>query len=152
MHSSLAGEPVFLVAATLRPETMYGQTNCWVRPDMDYVAFRTVQGEVFVCTRRSSRNMAHQGFTPEFGKVDYLLSLKGQDIMGLPLSAPLTKYDVIYTLPMLTIKDSKGTGVVTSVPSDAPDDFAALRDLQRKEVGVSIGIKVDINCVHKSLV
>lgn len=26
-----------------------------------------------------------------------------------------------------------GTGVVTSVPSDAPDDFAALRDLKNKE-------------------
>lgn len=31
-----------------------------------------------------------------------------QDILGLPLKAPLTKYDVIYTLPMLTIKDDKG--------------------------------------------
>jgi hypothetical protein len=28
-----------------------------------------------------------------------------------------------------------GTGVVTSVPSDAPDDYAALRDLKKKEVG-----------------
>ena len=54
--------------------------------------------------------------------------------MGIPLKAPLTSYDVIYTLPMLTIKEDKGTGVVTSVPSDAPDDYAALRDLQRKEV------------------
>ena len=27
-----------------------------------------------------------------------------------------------------------GTGVVTSVPSDSPDDFAALRDLKKKEV------------------
>ena len=27
-----------------------------------------------------------------------------------------------------------GTGVVTSVPSDAPDDFAALRDLKNKQV------------------
>ena len=26
-----------------------------------------------------------------------------------------------------------GTGVVTSVPSDAPDDFAALRDLKQKK-------------------
>src|SRR5699024_8487375 len=25
---------VFLVGATLRPETTYGQTNCWLRPDM----------------------------------------------------------------------------------------------------------------------
>ena len=54
--------------------------------------------------------------------------------MGIRLKAPLTSYDVIYTLPMLTIKEDKGTGVVTSVPSDAPDDYAALRDLQRKEV------------------
>lgn len=27
-----------------------------------------------------------------------------------------------------------GTGVVTSVPSDAPDDIAALRDLKKKAV------------------
>lgn len=27
---------------------------------------------------------------------------------------------------------NKGTGVVTSVPSDAPDDWATLRDLQKK--------------------
>ena len=29
---------------------------------------------------------------------------------------------------------STGTGVVTSVPSDAPDDYAALRDVQKKKV------------------
>jgi leucyl-tRNA synthetase len=27
------------VAATLRPETMYGQTNCWLHPDIKYIAF-----------------------------------------------------------------------------------------------------------------
>ena len=81
--------------------------------------------------------------------------------MGLPLKAPLTSYDIVYTLPMLTIKEDKGkvplcplflplegrfddlpsvyccqigTGVVTSVPSDAPDDYAALRDVKKKAV------------------
>ena len=34
---------------------------------------------------------------------------------------------------MLTIKEDKGTGVVTSVPSDSPDDWAALRDLANKQ-------------------
>ena len=34
---------------------------------------------------------------------------------------------------MMTIKEDKGTGVVTSVPSDSPDDYAALRDLKNKE-------------------
>ena len=32
--SALSGKRVYLLAATLRPETMYGQTNCWIRPDM----------------------------------------------------------------------------------------------------------------------
>ena len=27
-----------------------------------------------------------------------------------------------------------GTGIVTSVPSDAPDDYAALRDVKNKAV------------------
>lgn len=34
---------------------------------------------------------------------------------------------------MLTIKENKGTGIVTSVPSDSPDDYAALTDLKKKQ-------------------
>ncbi|EEC05400.1 leucyl-tRNA synthetase, putative [Ixodes scapularis] len=130
---SLEGRKVYLVAATLRTETMYGQTNCWVLPDMKYVAFELADGEVFVCTYRAALNMSYQGFTSAAGSLNVLLHLQGQDIMGLALESPLTSYKVIYTLPMLTIKEDKGTGVVTSVPSDAPDDYAALRDLKNKE-------------------
>ncbi|KAL3880632.1 hypothetical protein ACJMK2_032856 [Sinanodonta woodiana] len=130
---TLENRNVFLVAATLRPETMYGQTNCWIHPDMKYVACELTNGEVFVSTRRAARNMSYQGFTKEDGKMNVLMELVGQDIMGVALSGPLMMYDKIYTLPMLNIKEDKGTGVVTSVPSDAPDDFAALRDLKKKE-------------------
>ncbi len=28
---------------------------------------------------------------------------------------------------------TKGTGIVTSVPSDSPDDYATLRDLKNKK-------------------
>ena len=129
--SKLSEHPVYLVAATLRAETMYGQTNCWIRPDMKYIAFKTQQ-EVYVCTARAARNMSYQGFTGKDGHVEVLAELTGQDIMGVPLKAPLAVYPKIYTLPMLTIKDGKGTGVVTSVPSDSPDDYAALRDLKNK--------------------
>ncbi len=45
---------------------------------------------------------------------------------------------MVYALPMLTIKEDKGTGIVTSVPSDSPDDFAALRDLKNKQVTHSL--------------
>jgi hypothetical protein len=33
----------------------------------------------------------------------------------------------IYVLPLLTILMTKGTGVVTSVPSDSPTDYIALQ-------------------------
>lgn len=128
----LAGKSVYLVAATLRPETMYGQTNCWLHPDLKYVAFSVVDGEVFICTKRAALNMAYQGMTGQDGKVGLLKEFLGKELLGLALEAPMTSYRTIFTLPMLTIKEGKGTGVVTSVPSDSPDDFAALHDLKRK--------------------
>ncbi|CAM5999081.1 unnamed protein product [Sphagnum balticum] len=123
---------IFLVAATLRPETMYGQTNCWLRPDMKYIAYKVSSGDVFISTMRAARNLGHQGYTSQFGEVDVVAELLGNDLLGCKLKAPLTKFEFIFALPMLTIKEDKGTGVVTSVPSDAPDDFAALRDLKNK--------------------
>ena len=51
-------------------------------------------------------------------------------MLGVGVKAPLSKYEKVYGLPMLSILMNKGTGIVTSVPSDAPDDFASLRDLK----------------------
>lgn len=129
---SLKNKPVFLVAATLRPETMYGQTNCWVHPDLEYVAFKLKDENIFVCSERAAKNMSYQGFTTKNGEYEIITKLKGQDILGAKLNAPLSFNDIIYTLPMLSIKPDKGTGVVTSVPSDSPDDYAALTDLKKK--------------------
>ncbi|XP_047411762.1 leucine--tRNA ligase, cytoplasmic [Sciurus carolinensis] len=143
--SGLKGKNIFLVAATLRPETMFGQTNCWVRPDMKYIGFETANGDIFICTQRAARNMSYQGFTKDNGVVPVVKELMGEEILGASLSAPLTSYKVIYVLPMLTIKEDKGTGVVTSVPSDSPDDIAALRDLKKKQaLRVKYGIRDDM--------
>ncbi|XP_068628221.1 leucine--tRNA ligase, cytoplasmic [Battus philenor] len=123
---------VSFVAATLRPETMYGQTNCWVHPEIKYIAFETVNDGIFICTRRAARNMSYQGFTGKDGEFKIELEIIGQNLLGIALKSPLTCYEKIYSLPMLTIKEDKGTGIVTSVPSDSPDDYAALVDLQKK--------------------
>ncbi|OQR81111.1 leucyl-tRNA synthetase, cytoplasmic [Achlya hypogyna] len=130
--ASLAAYKVYLAPATLRPETMAGQTNCFVLPDGDYGAFRINETDVFIISRRAARNLAHQEYSREWGVEECLLELKGWDLLGLPLSAPKAAYETVYTLPLLTISMGKGTGVVTSVPSDSPDDYAALRDLKTK--------------------
>ena len=49
------------------------------------------------------------------------------------MQAPNCPHERIYVLPLLTILTNKGTGIVTSVPSDSPDDYMALLDLKRKD-------------------
>lgn len=130
---------IYLVPATLRPETMYGQTNCFVLPEGEYGAYYVdATDEVFVMSARSARGLCCQVhsennyFTKEFGKIECLETFSGHELLGLPLSAPNATYEKVYTLPLLTISMNKGTGVVTSVPSDAPDDYMALKALQEK--------------------
>lgn len=127
-----AGKSVVLAAATLRPETMYGQTNCWVLPDGDYGAYEMINDEVWVCSHRSALNMSYQNLTPVRGKPNCLAELKGADLMGVAVRAPNATYDRVYVLPLFSISMDKTTGVVTSVPSDAPDDYSALMDVRKK--------------------
>ena len=70
--------------------------------------------------------------TTEFGKFKKIMTVLGRDLIGAALKAPVAKYPVVYALPMMTLLANKGTGIVTSVPSDSPDDYAALRDLKNK--------------------
>lgn len=131
--SKFASKNVYLVAATLRPETMYGQTNCFVLPSATYGLYQMINDEYFICSERAAKNFAYQEMTQEFGKYTCLAKVTGQDLCGKALKAPLSKYEKVYALPMLTISMTKGTGIVTSVPSDSPDDWATLRDLKQKQ-------------------
>ncbi|XP_010553692.1 PREDICTED: leucine--tRNA ligase, cytoplasmic-like [Tarenaya hassleriana] len=128
----LQGKRVFLAAATLRPETMFGQTNAWVLPDGKYGAFEINETDVFILTEKAALNLAYQNFSKIPQKPSCLVELTGNDLIGLPLRSPLSFNEIIYALPMLTILTNKGTGIVTSVPSDAPDDYMALHDLKSK--------------------
>jgi leucyl-tRNA synthetase len=141
---ALHGRTVYLPAATLRPETMYGQTNCWVLPTGEYSAYEVVGGDVFICSQHSAQNMAYQSILPHYGVASPIASFTGSDLIGLPLRAPHATYDTIYVLPLLTVSMSKGTGVVTSVPSDAPDDYRGLMDLKEKApLRSKFGVKDD---------
>lgn len=45
---------------------------------MRYIAFETVDGEIFICTERSAKNMSYQGFTKVEGEIDIVAELVGQ--------------------------------------------------------------------------
>jgi len=125
-------KPVYLIAATLRPETMFGQTNCFILPTGEYGLYEMINGEFFIMSDRAARGMAYQELTKVDREHPQLAKVMGQDIVGKKLKAPLAKYEYVYALPMTTISMTKGTGIVTSVPSDSPADFVMLRDLKKK--------------------
>lgn len=128
---ALKGKTVYLVAATLRPETMYGQTNCFVGPDLKYGIYQVNDTDAFLCTERAARNMSQQKIFAST-QIIKLADIKGSPIVGTKIHAPMSVYPSVYVLPMETVLATKGTGVVTSVPSDSPDDFATLSDLKKK--------------------
>jgi len=77
--------------------------------------------------------MAFQDIFPKWGEYQKVVSLQGSDVVGTLVNAPLSIHDKgIRILPMSTVKPTKGTGVVTCVPSDSPDDYATIMDLIKK--------------------
>ncbi|KAK4464648.1 putative leucyl-tRNA synthetase, cytoplasmic [Cladorrhinum samala] len=127
------GASVYLVPATLRPETMYGQTCCFVGPALKYGVFKASEKEYFVITERAAKNMAFQGiFEKDFTIPDKAADIVGSDMIGTLVDAPLSFHGQVRVLPMDTVLATKGTGVVTSVPSDSPDDFAMVTELAKK--------------------
>ncbi|KAM7190505.1 leucyl-tRNA synthetase, class Ia, archaeal/eukaryotic cytosolic [Rhypophila sp. PSN 637] len=123
---------IFMTPATLRPETMYGQTNLFVSPSITYGIFKVSETDFYLATDRAARNMAFQGIFPEWGIVPKVMDIKGSDLIGSMVRAPLSVHTDIYIIPMDTIKETKGTGLVTSVPSDSPDDYAITIELHKK--------------------
>ena len=108
---------------------MYGQTNCYVLPEGEYGLYQMINDEYFVMSERAAKNFAYQEMTPTYGEYPQLAKVTGLELIGKALEAPLAHYEKVYALPMSTISMTKGTGIVTSVPSDSPDDWATLRDL-----------------------
>lgn len=127
-----ANKNVFLVAATLRPETMYGQTCCFVSPKIDYGVYDAGNGEYFITTERAFKNMSYQKLTPKRGYYGAEVVINGAELIGSKISAPLAVHKELRVLPMETVLATKGTGVVTCVPSDSPDDYVTTRDLANK--------------------
>lgn len=114
----------YIIAATLRPETVFGQTNLWVDPQIDYVR-AMVDDELWIISSEAAKKLSHQGHS-----VTVIGTIKGEEMIGKFAIAPVIER-AIPILPSFFCDPDKGTGIVTSVPSDAPDDWMGLVDLKR---------------------
>lgn len=116
----------YLVSATLRPETVFGITNVWVNPELEYVIAK-VDGEKWIISEQAAEKLKEQE-----KEVKIIGKIKGKELIGKYCVAPLTKRKVII-LPSFFCDPERGTGIVSSVPSDAPDDYIALKELKENE-------------------
>ncbi|MEM5814450.1 MAG: leucine--tRNA ligase, partial [Candidatus Aenigmatarchaeota archaeon] len=115
----------YLVAATLRPETVFGQTNLWVNPETEYVKAK-VDGEKWILSRPAADKLKAVE-----RKVEVLEKVLGSSLLGKKVLAPGVERQ-IPILPSKFALPERGSGIVTSVPSDAPYDYMALVDLQKE--------------------
>ena len=113
---------LILPAATFRPETIYGVTNLWLNPNVDYLIVH-VDGEKWILSKPAAEKISNQ-----LKKVEYIGELKGRELIGKKCIAPVVGREVII-LPAFFVDPNNGTGVVYSVPAHAPYDWIALKDL-----------------------
>ncbi len=114
----------WLVAGTLRPETIFGATNLWLHPDGSYCDAE-VDGEDWIISVSAANRLAEQRH-----KVKVTREFKGKELFGMSVVTPITG-SALPVLPGTFVDTELVTGVVYSVPAHAPYDYMGLVDLQK---------------------
>lgn len=131
-----------LPCGTLRPETVFGVTNLWVNPDVEYVKAK-FGNEVWIVSEQSVEKMKDQ-----LRKVESLSKISGKELVGKYAENPKTKEKVI-VLPASFVDPEVATGIVMSVPSHAPYDWIGLKDLKEdKETLKKYALEKDVETLE----
>jgi len=111
---------VILPAATLRPETIFGVTNMWVNPDVEYVKAK-INDETWILSPQALEKISYQidNVKPTGEKVS------GKDLIGKKCKIPMINREIPIISGPFADPDV-ATGVVMSVPAHAPYDWIAL--------------------------
>ncbi|MEM5832409.1 MAG: leucine--tRNA ligase, partial [Candidatus Aenigmatarchaeota archaeon] len=129
--------------ATLRPETIYGVTNIWVKDGGTYVKAK-VDNEIWILSASALIKLKEQ-----LKDVEKIEEVKVNDLIGKVVENPITK-EKVPILPAKFVDLEIGTGIVMSVPAHAPYDYIGLEDLKKekdsfiKKIVEEIKIKVII--------
>jgi len=124
----------YLVAGTFRPETLFGVTNVWVKPDAEYV-LAEVDGERWIVNKKAVEKLKDQ-----LHRVKEIKTFRGKDLLGIQVRAPYINR-VVPVLPAEFVNPNLVTGVVYSVPAHAPYDYIALNDLKEGRVSVDDALR-----------
>ncbi|MGZ7095019.1 MAG: leucine--tRNA ligase [Methanobacterium sp.] len=116
----------YFVAATFRPETLFGATNLWINPDEEYIKV-DMNGENWIISKKAYRNLVHQK-----KEIKIVENIDAPLMIGRYVKNPITGEKHII-LPASFVDPEYATGVVYSVPAHAPADYIALKDLKEND-------------------
>ncbi|MEM3829152.1 MAG: leucine--tRNA ligase [Conexivisphaerales archaeon] len=137
-------DDLVLPVSTLRPETVFGCTNIWVNPKLDYYKVK-VSGEYWIVAGESLLKLKNQLKTVENEEkfdISSIINKRAKDKIN-------NKEIPIYPADFVT---SKGTGIVMSVPAHAPFDYFYLKRIDpNAEIVETIEVPGENNLVEKSL-
>jgi leucyl-tRNA synthetase len=125
-----------LPASTLRPETIFGVTNLWLNPDVEYCRIKH-ENKTWIVSAESCKKLELQK------EVKLIDKISGKELIGQTCKIPYTNREVII-LPSKFVDPNIATGVVMSVPAHAPYDWVALnsfKDEDVKKYGLNIDVK-----------
>ena len=114
-----------LLAATLRPETVYGVTNLWISPTEPLVVWHHGT-DLYLVGRAGAERLVEQ----HGGRIGH--SVGSDDLVGRTVGVPFASHRVPILASPLVAPD-RGSGVVMSVPGHAPADFLALAALRPED-------------------
>ncbi|MFH1055622.1 MAG: leucine--tRNA ligase [Candidatus Altiarchaeota archaeon] len=115
----------YIVAATLRPETVFGIVNTWIHPQETYVKAQ-VDGETWYVAERFV-----QKYQDQQHEVKIISKFKGSEFVGKKLTVPIVERQVSLLAAEFVDVDI-ATGVVNSVPAHAPYDYVAGLEVMEK--------------------
>jgi len=115
-------DSALIVAATLRPETIFGATNMWVNPDSTLIEAK-VDDEHWIMAKEAFPKIREQK-----GNAEILREFSAREVIGKYCREQINGREIII-LPASFVNPDSASGIVMSVPSHAPYDWLALKDL-----------------------
>ena len=116
----------YVVCATLRPETIFGVVNIWVNPKANYCLCK-VNDEKWIISKSCVEKLRDQ-----MKEVRIIKEFSGDALIGKFCENLLTK-NKVPILPANFVDPENATGLVMSVPSHAPYDYIAVKEIIEKE-------------------
>lgn len=117
-------DDIYLAAATLRPETIFGATNVWINPQHQYLTVE-LDGKKLLISKKAAEKLSDQKNVKILDEIDPKI------LIGKFVEVPIVKTR-IPILPADFVDPYFGSGVVYSVPGHAPYDYAGLITLKKK--------------------